>query len=196
MHPAARACGRGLWAMHFTPEHAELRRTVERFCREEINPHVDAWEEAGIFPAHEVFGKLGALGLLGVSKPVEYGGLRLDYSYSVVMAEALGHCRCGGVPMAIGVQTDMATPALARFGSTSCKREYLAPAITGEWSPASASPRSGPGRTSRRSAPRRARTATTTSSTAASCGHQRRAGRLDVPASRPPPTAARIATSR
>jgi citronellyl-CoA dehydrogenase len=118
--------------MHFTPEHAELRRTVERFCREELNPHVDAWEEAGIFPAHEVFGKLGALGLLGLSKPEAVGGAALDYSYSVVMAEALGACRCGGVPMAIGVQTDMATPALARFGSPELQREYLAPAITGE----------------------------------------------------------------
>jgi citronellyl-CoA dehydrogenase len=44
----------------------------------------------------------------------------LDFSYSMVMAEALGDCNCGGVPMAIGVQTDMCTPALARFGRTSC----------------------------------------------------------------------------
>ena len=118
--------------MHFTPEHAELRRTVERFCREEINPHVDEWEEAGTFPAHDVFAKLGALGLLGLSKPEAAGGAGLDYSYSVVMAEALGTCRCGGIPMAIGVQTDMATPALARFGSTELQREFRVPAIPGE----------------------------------------------------------------
>jgi citronellyl-CoA dehydrogenase len=118
--------------MFFTPEHEELKRTVERFCTQEINPHVDEWEEAGIFPAHEVFGKLGSLGLLGLTKPEAYGGAGLDYSYSLVMAEALGHCRCGGVPMAIGVQTDMATPALARFGSDELRREFLAPAIAGE----------------------------------------------------------------
>ena len=118
--------------MLFTPEHDELRRTVERFCEQEINPHVDAWEEAGIFPAHEVFRKLGGLGLLGLAKPTEYGGAGLDYSYSMVMAEALGACNCGGVPMAIGVQTDMATPALARFGSDELRREFLAPAIAGE----------------------------------------------------------------
>jgi citronellyl-CoA dehydrogenase len=118
--------------MQFTQEHDELRRTVERFCAQEINPHVDDWEEAGIFPAHEVFGKLGALGLLGLTKPEAFGGAALDYSYSVVMAEALGACRCGGVPMAIGVQTDMATPALARFGSDELRREFLAPAIAGE----------------------------------------------------------------
>jgi citronellyl-CoA dehydrogenase len=118
--------------MQFTQEHDELRRTLERFCEQELNPHVDEWEEAGIFPAHEVFRKLGALGLLGLSKPEEYGGGGLDYSYSMVMAEALGNCRCGGVPMAIGVQTDMATPALARFGSDELRKEFLAPAISGD----------------------------------------------------------------
>jgi citronellyl-CoA dehydrogenase len=50
----------------------------------------------------------------------------------MVMAEALGDCSCGGVPMAIGVQTDMCTPALARFGSEALKREFLAPAIAGD----------------------------------------------------------------
>lgn len=48
----------------------------------------------------------------------EYGGLGLDFSYSVAVAEELGHIRCGGVPMAIGVQSDMATPALARYSCT------------------------------------------------------------------------------
>jgi citronellyl-CoA dehydrogenase len=118
--------------MKFTQEHEELKRTVERFVEKELNPHVDEWEEAGIFPAHEVFRKLGDLGLLGLTKPEAYGGAGLDYSYSMVMAEALGNTRCGGVPMAIGVQTDMATPALARFGSDELRREFLVPAITGE----------------------------------------------------------------
>jgi len=118
--------------MLFTPEHETLRRTVERFCRDELNPHVDAWEDAGAFPAHEVFGKLGALGLLGLTKPVTAGGAALDYSYAVVLAEALGSCRCGGVPLAIGVQTDMATPALARIGSAELQQEFLAPAVAGE----------------------------------------------------------------
>ena len=118
--------------MQFTQEHEELKRTVERFVENELNPHVDEWEAAGIFPAHEVFKKLGDLGLLGLTKPEAYGGAALDYSYSVVMAEALGNTRCGGVPMAIGVQTDMATPALARFGSDELRREFLVPAISGD----------------------------------------------------------------
>ncbi|MCE3285941.1 MAG: acyl-CoA dehydrogenase, N-terminal domain protein, partial [Steroidobacteraceae bacterium] len=118
--------------MLFTHEHHELRRTVERFCREQLNPYVDEWEEAGIYPAHEVFRKLGDLGLLGLTKPAAVGGADLDYSYAVAMAEALGACRCGAVPMSIGVQTDMATPALARFGSPDLQQEFLAPAIAGD----------------------------------------------------------------
>jgi citronellyl-CoA dehydrogenase len=118
--------------MQLTHEHEEIRRTLKRFIDEEINPHVDEWEAAEAFPAHEVFKKLGDLGLLGLTKPTDYGGMALDYSYSVVMAEALGHCDCGGIPMAVGVQTDMATPALARFGSDELRREFLAPAISGD----------------------------------------------------------------
>src|SRR3546814_2166068 len=76
--------------------------------------------------------KMGDLGLLGITKPTQYGGLGLDYSYEVVFAQALGHCSCGSLPMAIGVQTDMATPALARFGSSDLRKEYLEPAIKGD----------------------------------------------------------------
>jgi citronellyl-CoA dehydrogenase len=117
----------------WTHEHEELRRSLKRFIEAEINPHVEQWEAAEIFPAHELFAKMGALGYLGLTKPVEYGGSGLDYSYSVAMAEALGRIDCGGVPMAIGVQTDMATPALARFGSDELRREFLAPTIAGEF---------------------------------------------------------------
>jgi citronellyl-CoA dehydrogenase len=116
-----------------TEQHTLLQDSLKRFIDSEINPFVDEWEAAGIFPAHELFRKMGRLGFLGISKPVEYGGQGLDYSYAVTMAETLSHIRCGGVPMAIGVQTDMATPALARFGSDEVRREFLAPSISGEY---------------------------------------------------------------
>ncbi|MES2787496.1 MAG: acyl-CoA dehydrogenase family protein [Pseudomonadota bacterium] len=118
--------------MKFTHEHLEIQKTLKRFIDEEINPHVDEWEAAEIFPAHQVFKRLGDLGLLGLTKPEAFGGAGLDYSYAMAMAEALGHIECGGVPMAIGVQTDMATPALARFGSDELRKEFLAPAIAGD----------------------------------------------------------------
>ena len=119
--------------MQLTHEHEQLRDTVRRWIREQVNPHVDAWEQAGIFPAHEVFGQMGALGLLGLTKPTENGGLGLDYSFGAVLAETLAEIHCGGVPMAIGVQTDMCTPALAEHGSAELRAQFLAPAIRGEY---------------------------------------------------------------
>jgi citronellyl-CoA dehydrogenase len=118
--------------MQLTSDHEELRRTVRRFIDEQINPHVDVWERAETFPAHQVFKAMGKLDLLGLSKPVEVGGLGLDYSFSAVMAEELGRINCGGVPLSIGVQTDMATPALAHRGSPELQADFLKPAIAGD----------------------------------------------------------------
>ncbi|XP_077160590.1 putative acyl-CoA dehydrogenase 6 isoform X1 [Paroedura picta] len=116
----------------YTPEHFALRASLRKIIDKEINPFVDKWEEEGQFPAHQVFKTLGKAGFLGVNKPIEYGGLGLDFSYSIAVAEELGNICCGGVPMAIGVQSDMATPALARFGSDEVKQQFLAPTIAGD----------------------------------------------------------------
>ncbi len=115
-----------------TPEHEELRRSMRKFIDEEINPHVNEWEKEEIFPAHDVFKKMGDKGFLGITKPEKYGGSGLDYSYARSSMRRQAHQSCGGVPMAIGVQTDMATPALARFGSEEIRREFLAPSIAGD----------------------------------------------------------------
>ena len=114
-------------------EHVMLRSTVKRFVEEEINPNMDSWEAAGIFPAHEVFKKAANLGILGLNKPEEYGGSGLDFTYNLVAAEEMGGSHGGSVPMAMGVQTDMATPALARFGSQEVKENFLAPSIAGDF---------------------------------------------------------------
>ena len=118
--------------MKWTDEHESIRETAAKFVDNEINPFVDQWEEDGIFPAHELFKKLGDLGMLGISKPEKYGGLGLDYSYSIVFAEEMGRIQTGGVGMGIGIQTDMSTPALAKFGSEELCNEYLVPAISGD----------------------------------------------------------------
>lgn len=119
--------------MKFTAEHDALRQTTRQFVENELNPHIPSWEAAGEFPIHDIFQKMGALGLLGVCKPIDNGGSGLDYSYNIVVAEELGRAACGGVPLAIGVQTDMATPAIARFASAELREKYLNKAITGEY---------------------------------------------------------------
>lgn len=116
----------------YSEEHKALQTTLKKIIDTDINPNVDQWENEGQYPAHEVFKKLGDAGLMGVTKPEEYGGLGLDFSYSIAFNEALGHVNCGAVPMSIAVQTDMSTPALAKFGNDKIKKEFLEPSVKGD----------------------------------------------------------------
>ena len=61
--------------MKFTAEHDALRRTARQFVENELNPFIPEWEAAGRFPIHDVFKKMADLGLLGICKPEENGGL-------------------------------------------------------------------------------------------------------------------------
>ncbi len=117
--------------MRFTEDHHAFRKTVRDVVEREIAPHVDTWEREGAFPAHELFPKLGELGLLGLEYDPEYGGQGADHSYTVILCEELTRAGAAGIPMAISVQTGMATPSLAEFGTHELKQKYLAPAIAG-----------------------------------------------------------------
>lgn len=119
-------------SLYFNEEQQMFRQTVRRFVETEINPHVETWEAERIFPAHDLFKKAAKLGLLGIPYPEEYGGMALDYWYQTVMLEEIGRADCAGVPLAIAVQTDMATPALAEYGTPEQKEKFLAPAISGD----------------------------------------------------------------
>jgi citronellyl-CoA dehydrogenase len=105
---------------------------VRQVVENDINPHVDQWEDAKIFPAKQVFTKLAQIGALGLEYDPEFGGQGADHSYTLVLGEELGRIDCAGVPMAIAVQVGMATPALARFGTPELKKAYLEPAMRGE----------------------------------------------------------------
>src|SRR5258707_13768590 len=85
--------------VRFTAEHEMFRQSVRRFVEQEINPHADEWEEAGIFPAHELFRKLGDLGFLGLTYPEEYGGRGRAVLYTVAFWDELGPCRFSRVPL-------------------------------------------------------------------------------------------------
>src|SRR3954471_8836201 len=118
--------------MQFTAEHDMFRQTVREVVRREIDPFADEWERAHAFSAHELFPKLAQLGLLGLEYDPADGGQGVDHGFTVILGEELGRGRCGGVPMAIAVHTDMATPSLARYGSPELKARYLVPALRGE----------------------------------------------------------------
>jgi len=118
--------------LYFSKEHEQVRKSIREFVKKEINPHVDEWEEQGFIPLHALFKKMGELGFLGIRYDTQYGGEGLDYWYDLVFLEEMYNIKCGGIPLAITVQTHMATPAIYEFGSEYLKETYLKPAIRGE----------------------------------------------------------------
>ncbi len=115
----------------FTAEHEELRDSVRRFVDKELRPYVDEWEDAGYFP-DDVFRRAGELGFLGLHYPERWGGSGGDLATEIVFVEEIAKAGCGAIAMALSVQTDMATPAIAEFGTDDQKERYLRPAIAGE----------------------------------------------------------------
>lgn len=114
----------------FTTEHDELRESVARFVDKELRPNVEKWEDAGSFP-DDVFRRAGELGFLGLHYLEQWGGSGGDLAAEVVFVEELAKAGCGAIAMALSVQSDMATPALAEFGTDDQKERYLRPAIAG-----------------------------------------------------------------
>jgi alkylation response protein AidB-like acyl-CoA dehydrogenase len=116
--------------MHFTDAQQELRLQIRRFLEKEVTPHLEEWEET-TFP-DAIMRRFGELGFLGLRYPPEYGGQGGDYFSAVVLSEEMARAHCGGLGMAVAVQSEMATPPVARFGSEAQKQRFLAPAISGE----------------------------------------------------------------
>jgi alkylation response protein AidB-like acyl-CoA dehydrogenase len=114
----------------FTDEHEALRESIANFARKELAPHAEKWEEETF--ESWVFPRMGELGYLGLHYPEEYGGQGGDYFASLVLAEEMPKANCGGLSMAVAVQTDMATPPVHLFGTEEQKQRYLVPAIKGE----------------------------------------------------------------
>lgn len=116
---------------YFQEEHIEMRKVIRRFIEKEITPYVEEWEEQEIFPA-DLYKKMADAGLLGLQYPEEVGGQGGDYFMGLILAEELGKCGNGSIPMAVGVQTDMATPPIFKFGTDEQREKYLKPALKGD----------------------------------------------------------------
>jgi citronellyl-CoA dehydrogenase len=116
---------------YFTEEHEMIRQTVKRFCREEIAPHAEEWDHAGIFP-RELFKKAADLGLFGIRIGTEWGGLGLDWWASCAFLEAMAYSDSGSVNMGLLVQSDLTLPVLDELGTPEQKEEFLKPAVAGD----------------------------------------------------------------
>src|SRR5437870_7494148 len=117
---------------YFSEEHELIRQTVKRFCREEIAPHAEEWDEAGIFP-RELFRKAAELGLFGVRIAPELGGSGLDWWATAALHETMSYSDSPSVNMGLMVQSELTIPIIAEMGTREQQQEFLQPAMSGEW---------------------------------------------------------------
>lgn len=115
----------------FTAEHHIFRDTLRAFIRKEITPCVDDWEKRGEIDRN-VWKKMGDMGLMGLNYPEVYGGLELDFYYSLILCEELSYCFSGGFTISALVIQFMSAPYLLKYGSEDLKVRYLKPVIAGD----------------------------------------------------------------
>jgi len=114
----------------FDAEQREIARTARDFSDQEIMPHVAAIEakQPGLIP--ELLRKAGELGLLMVDIPPEYGGLGLDKTTSMLIAEQFS--RVGSFAVSLGAHTGIGTMPILYFGTPEQKARYLPDLATGK----------------------------------------------------------------
>ena len=73
---------------YFTEEHELFRQGLKDFLAKEVSPFIDTWEEQGKIP-RDVIKKFGDMGYLGLNYPEKYGGIDVDFFFSVVFIEEI-----------------------------------------------------------------------------------------------------------
>lgn len=114
-----------------TENHEMIAQMVRDFAEKEIRPHVMEWDESQFFP-REVFKKMGALGLMGVLVPEEYGGSGLGYFEYISVIEEVAKV-CGSVGLSVAAHNSLCTNHILEFGNEEQKKKYLPKLAGGEW---------------------------------------------------------------
>ncbi|NPU85267.1 MAG: acyl-CoA dehydrogenase [Syntrophaceae bacterium] len=115
--------------LNYTDEHKMFRDTLRKFVANELIPHVEEWEEAGIVPK-SAWQKMGQQGFLGTSVPVEYGGPGADFLYSVIVNEEMARANFWGLTAAL--HSDIIVPYILSYGSEEHKQKYLPGCVSGD----------------------------------------------------------------
>ncbi|MFP2997679.1 acyl-CoA dehydrogenase family protein [Spongiivirga sp. MCCC 1A20706] len=116
--------------MYFTEEHNAFRDSLKDFLKREVVPHIEKWEETGSIDRF-IWEKFGEMGYFGLAYPEEYGGLDLDFFYTVILLEELQKINSGGFAAAIWAHAYLAMTHLKAEGDHHIKQKYLAPSIEG-----------------------------------------------------------------
>lgn len=114
----------------YTPEHEAFRDSLRRWVLAELEPHVDAWDEAESFP-RELYRKAAAIGLLQLGFPEAYGGVAADVFHTIVMFQELARAGSGGVLTGLLSHT-IGAPPVADGGSEELKARVLPGILSGE----------------------------------------------------------------
>jgi len=120
-----------LYPFVLTEDQEHLRREIREFAAREIAPNVMAWDEASEFPL-AVVKKLGAMGLLGVIFPAEYGGAGLGYVDYALAIEELSAVD-GSLGIIVAAHNSLGTNHIFLAGNERQKRKYVPRLASGEW---------------------------------------------------------------
>ncbi|MBT8272666.1 MAG: acyl-CoA dehydrogenase family protein [Bacteroidia bacterium] len=118
-------------SMYFTEEHQLFRESLKDFLKKEVVPHIDKWEETGEIH-RSIWKKFGDMHYFGLGYPETYGGMGLDFFYSVILLEELQKINSGGFAAAIWAHVYLAMTHVNKEGNDDIKERYLAPSISGD----------------------------------------------------------------
>jgi alkylation response protein AidB-like acyl-CoA dehydrogenase len=113
-----------------TDEHRLMAQTTEQFIAQEVLPHLDRLDQKDWTFARSLIHRCGELGLLGINVPEAYGGLDLDKTASLVVAERVA--LPASFATTFGAQTNLCILPLVLFGTEAQKARYMPKLVTGE----------------------------------------------------------------
>ncbi|MEQ3655102.1 MAG: acyl-CoA dehydrogenase family protein [Dokdonia sp.] len=117
--------------LYFTEEHDLFRQSLRDFLQKEVVPHVDKWEASGTID-RGIWKKMGDMGFFGIAYPEAYGGMGLDFFYTVIFLEELQRINSGGFAAAMWAHAYLAMTHINAEGDERIKQEYLTPSISGD----------------------------------------------------------------
>ncbi len=130
---------RGLWtennstmnSYYFTEEHKIFRSSVRDFLKKEVTPYIAEWEKNGEIP-RSIFLKMGEMGYLGLMQEEKYGGLDVDFWYTIILNEEIARVNSGGFAASIGAHPYLALTHIKAQANEQQKEKYLIPGIQGK----------------------------------------------------------------
>src|SRR5690554_2604626 len=108
---------------NYSDTQLEIAKMIQDFAEKEIRPNIMKWDESQEFPV-DLFKKMGALGLMGVLVPENYGGSGLGYHEYVTVVSEISKV-CGSIGLSVAAHNSLCTGHLLTFDNEEQKQKYL-----------------------------------------------------------------------